>query len=59
MRLCKIHGKRMHPTQASAIRGALAASKKRGTPLRTYYDRECKSWHLTKLPKNAPLDGAA
>lgn len=38
----------MYPSQTRAIKVALASSKKRGVPLRVYFHRECKSWHLTR-----------
>lgn len=44
---CKSSGKKMYPTQRVAIRVLLSCSKKRGTALRTYFHKDCKSWHLT------------
>lgn len=46
--VCKTQGKIMYPSQTRAIKVALASSRKRGVPLRIYFHRECKSYHLTK-----------
>lgn len=51
MRKCSRCGKDKHPSSLSAIRSALRASKKRGTPLRTYHDPVCNHWALTSKPK--------
>lgn len=45
--ICGSSGKKMYPTQRVAIRVLLSCSKKRGTPLRVYFHKECKSFHLT------------
>lgn len=45
---CPSQGKFMYPSQTRAIKVALASSRKRGVPLRVYFHRECKSWHLTR-----------
>lgn len=44
-------GKRHYPTEREAIRSALYASRKTGTPLRVYRCGICGGWHLTKRPK--------
>lgn len=45
---CPSQGKFCYPSQTRAIKVALASSRKRGVPLRVYFHRECKSWHLTR-----------
>lgn len=45
--LCPVQKKQMYPTKGAVIRAALSYSKKRGTPLRYFWHRECKSYHLT------------
>lgn len=51
---CKTQGKFMYPSQARAIKVALASSRKRGTALRVYRHtgpEGCGHWHLTKAPR--------
>jgi hypothetical protein len=48
---CTAQAKQCYPTKGAAIRAALSYSKKRGTPLRYYYHRECQSYHVTKNAK--------
>lgn len=50
MQRCKTHGKFMYPSQTRAIKVALASSRKRGVALRTYFHKDCRSWHLTRQP---------
>ena len=45
--MCPGQHKKCYPTRGAAIKAALAYSKRRGTPLRYYFHRECKSYHLT------------
>lgn len=49
---CEKHGKNAYPTYSAALRSALRATKKRGTPLRIYFDSQCGSWHATKKVKH-------
>lgn len=51
MKKCSLHEKDKHPSSLSAIKAALRCSRKRGTPLRVYYDKSCGSWHLTSKTK--------
>lgn len=50
-KLCPTQQKLMYPTKTAAIRAALSYSKRRGVPLRVYWHRECKSFHLTHLAR--------
>lgn len=59
MKKCKLHKKDMHPSSLSAIRSAIRCSKKRGTPLRPYYEKACGCWHITKQPKIQRQEEAA
>ena len=44
---CPVQNKQMYPSKAAAIRAALSYSRKRGTALRIYWHRDCKSFHVT------------
>lgn len=49
--MCDSQHKKRYPSQAAAIRAALAYSKKRGVALRTYRHKGpkgCGGWHVTK-----------
>ena len=45
--------KQMYPSRAAAIRAALSYSKRRGTPLRIYFHRECGKFHLSSQAKSS------
>ena len=45
--LCPAQNKQMYPSKAAAIRAALSYSRKRGTALRVYWHKDCKSFHLS------------
>lgn len=49
--LCPVQKKLCYPTKGAAIKAALSYSKKRGTPLRYFWHRECRSFHLTSKTK--------
>ena len=49
-RKCPTHKKDCH-THGSAIRAAIAYSRKRGTPLRPYWHKDCGAWHLSHKPR--------
>lgn len=59
MKKCKRHQKDIHPSSLSAIKSALRCSKKRGTPLRPYFDHDCRCWHITKQPRKDWTDEAS
>jgi hypothetical protein len=46
-RMCPTQHKQCYVNKGKAIMAAISYSKKRGTPLRVYFHRECKSFHLT------------
>ena len=48
--LCREQNKQTYPTRTAAIRAALSYSKRRGTPLRVYWHRDCGGYHLTRAP---------
>ena len=49
--MCQRHGKNAYPSYSVALRSALRATTKRGTPLRIYFDSQCGSFHITKREK--------
>ena len=49
--ICKVQQKQCYPSKAAAIRAALSYSKRRGTPLRTYWHKACGSYHLSSKAK--------
>jgi len=49
--MCKDQGKKIYPSRTAAIRAALSYSRKRGTPLRTYWHKACGGYHLSSKPK--------
>jgi hypothetical protein len=48
---CPVQNKLIYPNRTAAIRAALSYSKKRGTPLRTYWHKACGGWHLSSKRK--------
>lgn len=50
MKTCEAHGKKIYPSSGAAISAALRYSRKRGTPLRYYYQPGC-GFHLTSKKK--------
>ena len=50
-KVCEKHGKNAYPSYSVALRSALRATKRRGTPLRIYFDSQCGSFHITKREK--------
>ena len=50
---CPTQNKDMYPSQKIALRVLLSCSKRRGTPLRLYYRRDCKSFHITKQARSS------
>jgi len=51
LEICKDQQKKTYPSKTAAIRAALSYSRKRGTPLRTYWHKACGGYHLTSSPK--------
>ena len=51
MTKCPRHQKNVYPSYSAALRSALRATRKRGTPLRIYFDSQCGSYHLTSRKK--------
>ena len=48
---CPVQNKLIYPSKTAAIRAALSYSKRRGTPLRTYWHKACGGFHLTSKPR--------
>ena len=50
MKTCEAHGKKIYPSSRAAISAALRYSRRRGTPLRVYFQSGC-GFHLTSKKK--------
>lgn len=51
LKLCPVQKKLCYPSKYQAFRSALRSSRRSGRPLRVYFHRECKSFHITKKTK--------